>query len=193
MEKPNTNKQQERILEDLCRQAQAGDRLAESRLVGELLEPILAFVTRRVWEAGVAEDLRNATIEIVIRKVRKGHPADPAYIRRFAFGIARNMLRDHIRDRGRHAGWRDMEEQLIDDQEPLEKILDSETRQTVLNAVDRLSQERDQRALIDTYFRERSLSDVCRTLQVTRQHLHRILHRARQRLGRELQPMLEGR
>jgi RNA polymerase sigma-70 factor (ECF subfamily) len=92
----------ERTDEELYSAWECGDRRAADRLIGRHLQSIGRFFANKVVDASDAEDQTCKTFELCSRKL--GSFERNSSFRTYLFGIARNVLRDYIKHKGRHRG-----------------------------------------------------------------------------------------
>lgn len=85
--------------EDLILAYQRGEREAFEELYGRYAKPIYNFFRRTAADAGAADDLLQTTF--LKLHVARGHYRPAGSFRSWIFTVARNVLRDDARQRGR--------------------------------------------------------------------------------------------
>jgi RNA polymerase sigma-70 factor, ECF subfamily len=100
---------EQRSLVDRIRQ---GDGLAEEELVLRYSRRILWLAVNRTRDREMARDLVQDVLMQVLPALRGGQLRDAEKLGGFIFGIARNVINNHLRSRGRHP-----EEQIPDELE----------------------------------------------------------------------------
>ena len=88
--------------EDLARVAdriRAGDPSAEDALVREFGERVRVFVVMRTRDREAANDLGQEIMMSVLTALRDGRLRDPERLAAFVYGIARNVVNNHLRTR----------------------------------------------------------------------------------------------
>lgn len=94
----------------------AGDRDAGSRLVDRYLRPISRFFANKIWDGDDAEELVGTTFETCARTL--GNFRGEGSFRTWLFGIAHNVVRNHIRKRRPSAAEIDLESSAVRDLGP---------------------------------------------------------------------------
>jgi len=93
---------------ELVLSAQRGDRAAFAQLIQRHQQAVFAFLRARLLEPSDAEDLCQ---EVFLRCYSaKAHFDSPEMVRHWLYGIARNLLREHIRryKRRREVTWTEL-------------------------------------------------------------------------------------
>lgn len=175
----------------LCLRAIEGDLVAEATLIRLILPKIKELLFRIVWDKDSIDDLLQDTLELATMKLRAKAVQRPEMFLAFVRGIARNLVVTHIRSRQRDAGSLSIDElgdhTLLEDDdatEPLGELLHAESAQSMLALIAQLPRRRDRRVLIGHHFEGLSPGRMARELNLKEAHFYRVLHRARQRLGR---------
>jgi RNA polymerase sigma-70 factor (ECF subfamily) len=136
----------------------------------------------RLHSREAIEDVRQETFVRVYVAVREGKIVHPERLGSFVNSTCNNVLLEHYRTTARHSVVDDYDEQeelfspILD---PLAMITAREIQQKVRKILDQLS-ERDRRLLREIFLEERDKDEVCRDLDVDREYLRVLLHRAKQ-------------
>jgi RNA polymerase sigma-70 factor (ECF subfamily) len=172
-------------VEQLVRRAQAGDSEAVSILYQAYVDSIYRYILYRVGNVKDAEDL---AAEVFVRMV-EGLPTfriTEAPFAAWLFRIAASRVADHFREHLRHPH-DELPETLADhDDLPEDVILQTQTFETVRNALSELSEEQ-QTILILRFVERRSHEDVAailgKSVTAVKSAQHRALLRLTEILG----------
>jgi RNA polymerase sigma factor (sigma-70 family) len=74
-----------------------GDGRAEDNLVAQFRPRIVAFLTVRRLDRDAREELTQEILIAVLCAVREGRVREPENLASFVYGVARNLLNDHLR------------------------------------------------------------------------------------------------
>jgi RNA polymerase sigma-70 factor (ECF subfamily) len=80
---------------------QAGDRAAESDLVRFFQPRVYEFVMVRTSDRDLAQELCQDVLIAVIGALRQGRLRQQDSLKSYVYGVARNLLQDHLRTRAR--------------------------------------------------------------------------------------------
>lgn len=94
----------------------AGNREAGSRLVDRYLRPVSRFFANKIWDGDDAEELVGSTFEACARTLGKFR--GECSFRTWLFGIAHNVMRNHVRKRRPSASELDLESSAVRDLGP---------------------------------------------------------------------------
>jgi RNA polymerase sigma-70 factor (ECF subfamily) len=128
------------------------------------------------------EDVRQETLVRVYVAVHEGKIVYPERLGSFVNSTCNNVLLEHYRSTARHSVLDDYDEQeelfspILD---PLAMFTAREIKQKVRTVLNKLP-ERDRRLLREIFLEERDKDEVCRDLDVDREYLRVLLHRAKQ-------------
>ncbi len=162
----------------------AGDAAAGERLFSRHFSSIYRFFANK---AGAdAEDLVQQTFERCLAAA-DGFEGRSSF-RTFLFGVARNVLREHVRRRARHrARWADGDLPSVHDAglSPARFVVEKREQRVLLEALRRLPLEHQ--IVLELYFWEHlSGRELAEVLQEPEGTVRGRLQRARKRLEREL-------
>lgn len=165
----------------------AGDREVEqhfTRYFGELLPIKLRF---RVRSREMREDIVQETFARVLAYLRKAGGLDhPERLGAFVNTVCTNVVWEHFRSEARLA---ELPEYMMDppDWRPdTESALVTEERRAEVRRILETLPAKDQELLRKIFLEEREKDEVCRELNVDREYLRVLLHRARMRLKKGL-------
>ncbi len=137
------------------RRTSRGDVRAFRRLYAELYPPLERYVARRVSDDADRDDLVATCFERMLDRAERFDP-DRGTVRAWAFGIARNLVIDHHRGRGRLAPLDPLVLETRADDEapdgPLQAVLRDEALEQLRAVIAEL--DRDQRELLSLRFGE---------------------------------------
>jgi RNA polymerase sigma-70 factor, ECF subfamily len=86
-------------LRRLVERIAAGDSEADAELAGRFHQRVLVMMTVRTRDRETARDLAQESMIAVLGALRKGQLRDPERLGGFVYGIARNILNSHFRQR----------------------------------------------------------------------------------------------
>lgn len=178
---------------DLVRRIQAGDSAAEGELVERYGEPLTFLLRRWTRDPATAEDLRQETLTMALRKIRAGEVREPERLTAFLRSLARNLSTDHYR-RGVHRevqpaapageGGESSSQPPAPGPDPLDRLLAEERRHLARRVLQELPTERDRQVLLRYYFTDEESGRIRDDLGLSEDHFYRVLSRARKRYRR---------
>jgi RNA polymerase sigma-70 factor, ECF subfamily len=142
----------------------------------------------RLRSPALVEDVRQETFVRVLSTLkRKGGLANAASLGAFVNAVCNNVLLETYRAGGRAASLEEEQADRQDDGPGAEAtLIGAEERAGVREAIAALP-AKDRELLRWLFFEERSKDDICRELNVDRDYLRVLLHRAKARLREALQ------
>ena len=181
----------------LVRRIIAGDPAAEAELV-QRFSRALSFLTRRLTrDEAAADDLYQETFRLVIEKVRGGELRQPERLPGFVSSMARNLFIGSARRGTRRQKWQgdSAAAETAPDPAPgqLTKLIARERAATVRHVLAELKNDRDREILSRYYIADEDKADICRDLDLSDPHFHRVLFRARQRYKELFERQTAGR
>lgn len=189
MDTDQQNADEAAVAAALVQRISTGDRSAEAELV-ERYEIRLRYVLLRQM-AGYPDDVddivQNALMTVIVR-LREQPIDDSTRLGGFIYGVARNLQRANVRQRARHQGDDDARVvNLADESARPDRLLAGEqTTHMVRRLLAELGRsrgsERDREVLIRLYILQQDRQQVCRDLDISGDHLRRVVHRAKRRL-----------
>lgn len=142
---------------------------------GELLA---LKVRSRLRSPDLVQDVIQETFLRVLRTLRQTGVEQPAALGSFVNSVCNNVLFEVYRAQSRVA---DPPEDRPSQEIPAERaMVDEEERSNVRNVLSQMP-EKDRTILHWLFFDEREKGDVCRSLQVDREYLRVLVHRAKSR------------
>ncbi|MEM7705653.1 MAG: sigma-70 family RNA polymerase sigma factor [Pseudomonadota bacterium] len=153
-------------------------------MLDQLYPRVKRLVNSQTRTTDIVDGVVQDTFLILLKKLRKGEPEDPAKIESYTLGIAKFTLIARCRLMSRLSET-EMSETLFEsgDSTPLNFVMTEEMYMWIEQSIDRLSKERD-RELMRIYLAEElGTNDLCELIKVSRDHLYRVLYRAKKRLG----------
>lgn len=159
----------------------AGDSGAEDELVTRYSRGVFRMIRANGGQLAV-EDLCQRTFELVLQKIRRGEVLDPEKLSSFILGVARFLALDYIR-RLRSAKETEIEAagSLADPAlDPLDQLLQKETAQLILQAINQLKSPRD-REILSRLIAEEDQRQIGADLGLTNLQFNVALFRARER------------
>ena len=160
----------------------AGDPDTERHFTDYFGDLLTLKLRARLRSPAQVDDARQETfVRVLTTLKKKGGLATPESLGAFVNSVCNNVLLETYRGSGRH-------DQLDDESEgpaagapsPEWRILQGEERGQVRAAMAGMP-EKDRELLRYLFFEERSKDDVCRELNVDRDYLRVLFHRAKQR------------
>jgi RNA polymerase sigma-70 factor (ECF subfamily) len=149
----------------------------------EYFGDLLALKLRsRLRSAALVEDARQETfVRVLTALKKKGSLSSPESLGAFVNAVCNNVLLETYRSTARTTA-RDDETDEPEDAEPSAewRVLKSEERVKVREAIAGLPQK-DRELIQWLFFENRAKDDICRELNVNREYLRVLFHRAKQR------------
>ncbi|MEM8963063.1 MAG: sigma-70 family RNA polymerase sigma factor [Acidobacteriota bacterium] len=168
----------------LVQRIAAGDPSAETELIDRFDRSLIRMLNNLTNDPSLAEDIRQETLWIVLDQIRQGRVREPASLRGFVRGTARNLLyttrRRHLRRPNLRPSW--VPDQPIDDETPLNQVLDRENHERLRRSLAALRSELDRELLRRVYLADEGKDAVCRALGLAPEQYKKALYRARARL-----------
>jgi RNA polymerase sigma-70 factor, ECF subfamily len=168
--------------DDLIRAVQQGDRDALTTLYQRHLGGVWRYLhSHLARDVAATEDLVSETFLAAIRLVAT-YDGQKGTFYGWLLGIARNKLRDHLRKKGRREGEHALtgpDEVAVDeDGNPEARLIQTETRSAVRDALDALADE--ERLVLEwKYVDSLSVREIADRLDRTPKAVEAVLYRAR--------------
>jgi RNA polymerase sigma-70 factor (ECF subfamily) len=177
----------------LTERIRAGEAAAEEELVARFRERVFVLALFQTRDRETSHDLTQDTLLRVLRAVREGHLREPERLAGFVCGIARNLVREHVRANQAHGGLPAPEPPPVPD---AEERLEEAERSFLVHRVLRGLAMPDRLVLRLSLVDELSPAQIAERMGVTpdavRQRKTRALRRARALLARLSQPSPNG-
>jgi RNA polymerase sigma-70 factor, ECF subfamily len=177
---------------DLLRRAGRGDEAAFLTLYERHRAPVFRFACRVLGSAAQAEDVTQECFLSVLRRP-EAFQAERASLRTYLYAITRHLSWQHLRRSGLETTVEELPEVACEDEtaEPLRRILDGEAAEAVRRAVGSLP-PLQREAIVLFEYQDMSLTEIAMVCETDVGTIKARLHRARERLRRELAPFLAG-
>jgi len=176
---------------DLLRRAGRGDEAAFLTLYERHRTPVFRFACRVLGSAAQAEDVMQECFLSVLRRP-EAFQDERASLRTYLYAIARHLSWQHLRRSGLETTVEELPESVpegTEAAEPLRRMLDGEAAAAVRGAVAMLS-PLQREAIVLFEYQEMSLAEIAMVCETDVGTIKARLHRARERLRRELAPFL---
>ena len=172
----------------LLKRASRGDEAAFLLLYERHRDAVFRFAYRMLGSAAQAEDVTHDCFLSLIRRP-EGFDESRAALRTYLLAAARNLSLKSLRRLGQEVGLEDFREEPPQTraEEPLRKLLEEELAFEVSRAVASLP-PLQREALVLFEYEELSLKEIAIIAETDVGTVKARLHRARQRLRRELEP-----
>jgi len=140
---------------------------------------LLAIKLRsRLRSPELIQDVTQETFLRVLRTLRQSGIDNPEALGAFVNSVCNNVLFEAYRAQSRVA---DPVEDRVSEEVPADTAMAGEEERTQVRSVLSELPEKDRKILRWLFFEERDKGEVCRVLQVDREYLRVLLHRAKQR------------
>jgi len=150
----------------------------ESDFVAYFGELLAIKLRSRLRAPEQIQDVAQETFLRVLRTIRQSGIDNPEALGSFVNSVCTNVLFEVYRAQSRVA---DPIEDRVSGEIPADSALAAEEERTQVRSVLSELPEKDRRILRWLFFDERDKGEVCRVLQVNREYLRVLLHRAKQR------------
>lgn len=178
--------------DQLLNRASRGDEAAFLLLYERHRDAVFRFAYRMLGVVAQAEDVTQDCFLSLIRRP-EDFDATRASLRTYLLAAARNLALKSLRRQGQEVALEDFTEEARREgsEEPLRKLLDEELAFEVSRAVATLP-PLQREALVLFEYEELSLKEIAAVVEADVGTVKARLHRARQRLRRELEPYIRG-
>ena len=154
------------------------DPETESDFVAYFGELLAIKLRSRLRAPELIKDVTQETFLRVLRTLRQSGVDNPEALGSFVNSVCTNVLFEVYRAQSRVA---DPMEDRVSEEIPADTALADEEERTQVRSVLSELPEKDRRILRWLFFDERDKGEVCRVLQVDREYLRVLVHRAKQR------------
>ena len=154
------------------------DPETESDFVAYFGELLAIKLRSRLRAPEVIQDVAQETFLRVLRTLRQSGIDNPEALGSFVNSVCTNVLFEAYRAQSRVA---DPIDDRVSEEIPADTALADEEERTQVRSVLSELPEKDRRILRWLFFDERDKGEVCRVLQVDREYLRVLVHRAKQR------------
>jgi RNA polymerase sigma-70 factor, ECF subfamily len=154
------------------------DRATEDAFVAYFGELLSIKLRPRLRSAELIQDVTQETFLRVFRTLRQAGIENPEALGAFVNSVCNNVLFEAYRAQSRTA--EALEERASEDTAADDTLVEEEERTQVRSVLSELP-EKDRKVLRWLFFDEKEKGEVCRVLQVDREYLRVLVHRAKQR------------
>jgi RNA polymerase sigma-70 factor (ECF subfamily) len=178
--------------ERLLAQASRGDEAAFLTLYERYRDSVFRFAYRLLGSTELAEDVAHDCFLSLLKKPERFDPSRAA-LKTYLLAATRNLAMKHFRgERGQDALEDLAEEPPVPERlGPLRQLLDEELSEAVRNAIDNLP-PLQREALVLFEYEELTLNEIAAVVGADIGTVKSRLHRARQRLKKQLAPYFKG-
>ena len=168
---------------EYVRRLAEGDPAVEEHFTTYFGQLLFLKLRGRVRSTQLAEDMKQETFLRVLRQIRtEGGIHNPERLGGFVNSVCNNVMLEFFRSEGRHPQIPETAPDPPDRTVDLEgALVDDERKRMVRSVLSELS-GKDRTILRMVFLDEVDKTEVCATMQVNREYLRVLLHRARKRL-----------
>ncbi len=176
-------KQQQAIAVDLVTRILNGDKSAEKELILQYHRSLLYILNRKDKHSIHIEDLAQDTWVIVIEKIRAGKIKHPKQLSTFILQTGKYLQVMSFRREERLRSDSKVILELLPDsaQNPQIEIDKKLNAKIIRKLINDLYPPRDREMLLRFYIHDESIDLICKDLELSNVHFHRVLYRARKR------------
>lgn len=164
---------------------ETGPDLASPAVLRELRDGLLFLLRREVADRALAEDLCNEAFRVLLERLARQPLEDPAKLAAYLAQTARNLATADRRKAARRrtvTGQQQAIEDFADAEPDPSAALQSQTRARAVHQVlKEMSTVRDRQLLVRYYLNDEDKADICRDLNLNKEHFNRVIFRARNR------------
>jgi RNA polymerase sigma-70 factor, ECF subfamily len=164
--------------EEYVRRLIQSDPETESDFVSYFGELLAIKLHSRLRAPELIQDVTQETFLRVLRTLRQSGIDSPEALGSFVNSVCTNVLFEVYRAQSRVAG---PVEDRVSEEVPADAAMAGEEERTQVRSVLSELPEKDRKILRWLFFDERDKGEVCRALQVDREYLRVLVHRAKQR------------
>lgn len=170
---------------ELVARIRRGDRAAEAKFAARYERGLLILLKRVTGNVDLALDLRQDVLRIALERLRTRGIDEPERLAGWLAGTARKLALGEVRKQVRRQTYiglpEDGEHVAGDADEQLQVIERDEQVALVRQLIAEMSNPRDRELLFRYYVGDEEKAALCERFELTPEHLHRVLFRARQR------------
>jgi RNA polymerase sigma-70 factor, ECF subfamily len=166
----------------------AGDRETEDHFARYFGSLLTIKLRARLRSAALVQDAKQETLLRVITTLKqKGGLASPESLGAFVNSVANNVLFELYRTESKVVPFGEDAPEIADEGASMDAVLaTSEERERVRKVIAQLP-PKDRNLLTWLFFEERNKDEVCRELNIDRNYLRLLVHRAKARFRAELE------
>lgn len=183
----HSGKESESSAEDLVSAIARQERHAEQQLVQQFRPQIIALLTKLTRDRTLAEDLTHETFIIVLKSLRLNKLRQPDKLVSYLFQTARYTFYGWLRRGDNKLELRDSFDNVASTDNSVERAMTNQQNRTFLKrTISELPVNRDRDLLYRRYIRDENVTEICDALNLTSEHFHRVISRARNRLKKNV-------
>ena len=183
----HSGKESEASSEDLVSAIARQDRHAEHQLVYQFRPQIFALLTKLTRDRTLAEDLTHETFIIVLKSLRQEKLRQPDKLVSYLFQTARFTFYGWLRRGDNKLELRDCFDNVASPDSSVERAMTNQQNRTFLKrTISELPVNRDRDLLYRRYIRDENVTEICDALNLSSEHFHRVISRARNRLKKNV-------
>ncbi|MGI8744567.1 MAG: RNA polymerase sigma factor [Bryobacteraceae bacterium] len=174
--------------EEYVRKLAVGDAEVQRDFVSHFSGLLRIKLRSKLRSPELIEDVRQETFLRVFQSLKKqqGGLQNPERLGAYVNSICNNVMYEALRAATRHSQMpEDLRDILDDHADPARQAVSSERKQIVARVLDGLS-AKDRELLRQVYFEERDKTELCREMNVDREYLRVLIHRAKGRFKQAL-------
>ena len=164
--------------EDYIQRLASGDRAIEEHFTAYFEALLRVKLSRRGWSGHDIEDMCQETFLRVLQTLRKKGIEHPERIGAYVNSVCNNVMLELCRSHARHPSAGPGESEPTDTTLNMEGVLIGEERKTFVKRVLKEMPAMESRILQMIFLEETDREEVCRQMNVGRDYLRVILHRA---------------
>jgi RNA polymerase sigma-70 factor (ECF subfamily) len=167
---------------DYVERLTGGDQAIEEHFTAYFGELLRVKLSRRGWSASDVEDMCQETFLRVLQTLRrKGGVEHPERIGAYVNSVCNNVVLELCRSHAKHPSADATEHEPVDTAINMEGALIDEERKRFVQVILKEMPEPEGRLLRMVFLEEADREDICKRMNVGRDYLRVILHRARTR------------
>lgn len=170
---------------DIAARIRRGDAAAEAEFVQRYGRGLLIQLRRLTGDPDLAQDLRQDVLQLALERLRTRGIDQPERLAGWLAGAARRLALGEARKQARrqtYTGLLDESEHMAMEQDDQLDVLEREEQVALVRRLIReLPTARDRELLYRYYVGGEEKAALCDRFQLTPEHFHRVLFRARQR------------
>jgi RNA polymerase sigma-70 factor (ECF subfamily) len=154
------------------------DRATEDAFVAYFAELLSIKLRSRLRSPDLIQDVSQETFLRVLKTLRQSGIENPQALGAFVNSVCNNVLFEVYRSQSRNT---EAPEDRASDEAAADNTMVEEEERTQVRSVLSELPEKDRKLLGWLFFEEKDKGEVCRAMQVDREYLRVLLHRAKQR------------
>jgi len=162
---------------------EVADQVSQLAAVYRDYPGLRALILRRVRDPEVAADILQDAAVTTLEKLRSGEISDPQNLGGYLYRVALNHLRNHRRkDRSALSSADALDDLPASEDDPeWENVGSPQWAAAARRMLEEMPVARDREVLIRLYLNDEDREKICRELELSEEHLNRVIFRARNR------------